>query len=69
MPNGRLYTAALVCAARGYACIARIGPHSAFYLMSTHTNNEPEVVPVVSLPARPSDVLGPPNDDNEEGEM
>jgi hypothetical protein len=49
MPDGRLRsTAALVCASRGYAYVARTGPRSA-YCLFVNLDNEPEAVPVSTL--------------------
>ena len=48
MPDGRLRTAALECAARGFAYVARTGPHSA-YCLYTNPDNEPEGVAVALL--------------------
>jgi predicted small lipoprotein YifL len=48
MPDGRLRTAALVCASRGYAYVARTGPRSA-YCLFVNLDNEPEAVLVSTL--------------------
>jgi hypothetical protein len=48
MPDGRLRTAALECAARGYVWVARTGPHSAYCLM-VNLADEPEAIAVATL--------------------